>query len=219
MSASASAADSLGPGPVAGALYIVAAPSGAGKSSLVNALLAREPGMRLSISHTTRPPRPGESEGAHYHFVDRPEFERLVGADAFLEHARVHGNHYGTSRGSVEPLLAAGHDVVLEIDYQGARQVRARRPDCIGIFILPPSRAELERRLRTRAQDSASVIAQRLANSREEIAHAGEFDYVLVNEDFEAAVAGLQAIVHSRRLRRDLQLARHQDLIRELLAG
>jgi guanylate kinase len=203
--------------PASGSLFVVAAPSGAGKSTLVNALLAREPGIRLSISHTTRAPRDGEGEGEHYHFVDRAGFEREVAADAFLEYAEVHGNFYGTSRAAVEPILAGGGDVLLEIDYQGARQVRERLPACVSVFILPPSRPELERRLRARAKDSEEVIARRLANSREEIAHAHEFDYLLVNEDFERAVDDLQAIVRAQRLRRAVQLERHAGLMRALL--
>jgi guanylate kinase len=203
--------------PAPGTLFIVAAPSGAGKSSLVNALLEREPGIRLSISHTTRPPRAGEGEGEHYHFVGRMDFERLVAADAFLEHAEVHGNAYGTSRAAVEPILARGEDVLLEIDYQGARQIRQRLPGCVSVFILPPSRAELERRLRARAQDSDEVIARRLANSREEIAHAHEFDYLLVNEAFGRALDELQAVVRAQRLRRGVQLQRHGKLLAALL--
>jgi len=200
-----------------GTLYIVAAPSGAGKSSLVNALLEREPGIVLSVSHTTRPPRPGDVDGQHYHFVNRGVFERLIADNAFLEHAEVFGNLYGTSRAAVEPLLAKGRDVLLEIDWQGARQVRALKPDCISIFILPPSREELERRLRTRAADSAATISLRLAESREEIAHAGDFDYILVNDQFADALADLRAIVTARRLRREAQLARHTALIDDLL--
>jgi len=200
-----------------GTLYIVAAPSGAGKSSLVNALLEREPGIVLSVSHTTRPPRPGDVDGQHYHFVNRGVFERLIADNAFLEHAEVFGNLYGTSRAAVEPLLAKGCDVLLEIDWQGARQVRALKPDCISIFILPPSREELERRLRTRAADSAATISLRLAESREEIAHAGDFDYILVNDQFADALADLRAIVTARRLRREAQLARHTALIDDLL--
>lgn len=201
-----------------GSLFIVAAPSGAGKSSLVNALLAREPDIRLSISTTTRAPRPGESEGQHYHFVGREEFDAQVAADAFLEYAEVHGNYYGTSRAAVEPVLASGGDVLLEIDYQGARQVRARRPETVSVFILPPSRTELERRLRARAQDSETVIAKRMANSREEIAHAHEFDFIIVNDEFNRALDDLQAIVRAQRLRRELQLARHAQLLQALLA-
>ena len=200
-----------------GTLYIVAAPSGAGKSSLVNALLEREPGIVLSVSHTTRPPRPGDVDGQHYHFVNRGVFERLIADNAFLEHAEVFGNLYGTSRAAVEPLLAKGRDVLLEIDWQGARQVRTLKPDCISIFILPPSREKLKRRLRTRAADSATTISLRLAESREEIAHAGDFDYILVNDQFADALADLRAIVTARRLRREAQLARHTALIDDLL--
>lgn len=202
-----------------GTLYIVAAPSGAGKSSLVNALLAQEPGIRLSISTTTRSPRPGESEGSHYHFTDRESFQAQVAAEAFLEHAEVHGNCYGTSRAAVEPVLGRGEDVLLEIDWQGARQVRARMPGCLSVFILPPSRDELERRLRNRGQDSEEVIARRLAAAREEMSHFHEFDYVIVNDDFEQALLELRSIFTSQRLRREAQAARHGRLIQALLAG
>jgi guanylate kinase len=203
---------------MAGSLFIVAAPSGAGKSSLVNALLEREPGIKLSISHTTRPPRPADHDGVHYHFVDRAHFERLIGESAFLEHAEVHGNLYGTSRAAVEPLLLAGHDVLLEIDYQGARKVRTLIPSAVGIFILPPSRAELEQRLRKRGQDDAAVIAKRLANSHEEISHVDEFDYVIVNERFEQALEDLRTIVRAQRLRRVVQGERLVGLVRSLVA-
>ncbi|HVX04611.1 MAG TPA: guanylate kinase [Rhodanobacteraceae bacterium] len=201
-----------------GILFIVAAPSGAGKSTLVNALLAREPGIALSISHTTRAPRPGDVDGVQYHFVDRAKFEAMVARGDFLEHADVFGNYYGTSRGAVEPTLKAGRDVLLEIDWQGAEQVRRAMPGCVSIFILPPSRAELERRLRARATDSESTIEKRLAASREEIAHAGEFDCIVVNDHFEDAVAALQAIVHAARERRPLPGERHAALIARLLA-
>jgi guanylate kinase len=200
-----------------GTLYIVAAPSGAGKSSLVNALLDRETDIVLSISHTTRPPRPGDVDGQHYHFVNRGVFERLVAEGAFIEHAEVFGNLYGTSRAAVEPTLAAGRDVLLEIDWQGARQVRKAHPDCVSIFILPPSREELERRLRTRAADSAVTIARRLAESRDEIAHAGDFDYIVVNDQFGDALADLRAIVTARRLRREAQCDRNAALLQDLL--
>jgi guanylate kinase len=202
---------------MSGTLYIVAAPSGAGKSSLVNALLERERDIVLSISHTTRPPRPGDVDGAHYHFVNRGVFERLVADDAFLEHAEVFGNLYGTTRAAVEPLLAQGRDVLLEIDWQGARQVRKVMPDCVSIFILPPSREELERRLRTRAADSAVTIARRLAESREEIAHVDDFDFVVVNDEFADALGDLRAIVTTRRLRREAQTQRNAALIADLL--
>ncbi len=204
--------------PAPGRLFIVAAPSGAGKSTLVNALLAREPGIALSISHTTRAPRPGDVDGVQYHFVDRPTFERMVADGDFLEHADVFGNYYGTSRGAVEPTLEAGRDVLLEIDWQGAEQVRRAMPECVSIFILPPSRAELERRLRARATDSEATIEKRLAASREEIAHAGEFDCIVVNDCFEDAVAALQAIVRAAHAGELPRLDRHQTLIARLLA-
>jgi guanylate kinase len=203
----------------AGTLFVVAAPSGAGKSSLVNALLEREPTISLSISHTTRPPRVGELYGRHYYFVERDAFEKQVAEGIFLEHAEVHGNLYGTSGTTVQALLAQGRDVLLEIDWQGAQQIRRSKPDCVSVFILPPSRAELERRLRGRGSDSVEVIEQRLHNSRGEIAHAHEFDYILVNDEFDEALAGLQAIVRAVRLRSALQWRRHEALIAELLAA
>jgi guanylate kinase len=203
---------------VEGTLFVVAAPSGAGKSTLVNALLEREPAISLSISHTTRPPRPGELYGRHYYFVEREEFEREIAEGIFLEHAEVHGNLYGTSRTTVNTLLEQGRDVLLEIDWQGARQIRKTKPDCVSVFILPPSRPELERRLRGRGSDSPEVIARRLHNSREEIAHAHEFDYIIVNDNFDVALGDLQAIVHAVRQRTALQWQRHEALIAELLA-
>lgn len=205
--------------PVPGTLFVVAAPSGAGKSSLVNALLEREPAISLSISHTTRTPRPGEEFGRHYYFVERDAFEQEIGEGIFLEHAQVHGNYYGTSRRTVEILLQQSRDVLLEIDWQGASQVRAGRPACVSVFILPPSRTELERRLRGRGSDSAEVIERRLHNSREEIAHAHEFDYIIVNDRFEDALADLQGIVRAVRLRAAPQQQRHLALIAELLAS
>ena len=201
-----------------GTLYIVAAPSGAGKSSLVNAVLARDPNIRLSISFTSRAPRPGERHAEHYHFVDEAEFERMVEAGDFFEHARVHGDWKGTARQSVEPQLASGKDVLLEIDWQGARQVRAKVPGAVSVFILPPSRNALEQRMRTRGQDSEAVIAQRLAAAREEMSHYGEFDYVIVNEHFAVAVEEMCAIFTASRLRREAQVARHGKLITTLLA-
>lgn len=200
----------------AGKLFIVAAPSGAGKSTLVHALLAREPGLALSISHTTRAPRPGDRDGVQYHFVDRAMFERMVERGGFLEHAEVFGNAYGTSRDAVESLLHAGRDVLLEIDWQGAAQVRRAMPGCVSIFILPPSRDELERRLRARATDDAATIAKRLAASREEIAHADEFDCIVVNDDFAAALAALQDVVHAARAGTPLPRKRHGALIARL---
>ncbi|HEX5756435.1 MAG TPA: guanylate kinase [Arenimonas sp.] len=201
-----------------GTLFIVAAASGTGKSSLVNAVLALEPEIALSISFTSRAPRPGESNGKHYHFVDKTEFERMVGAGDFFEHALVHGDYKGTARQSVEPQLAAGRDVLLEIDWQGARQVRAKLPDAVSVFILPPSKAALEQRMRKRGQDSEAVIARRLAAAREEMLHHAEFDYVIVNDDFDAAAAELRAIFVAARLRRERQARRHAALIAELLS-
>lgn len=205
------------PGSPRGTLFIVAAPSGAGKSSLVNACLARDPLIRLSISFTSRSPRPGERHAEHYHFVSADAFERMVAAGDFFEHARVHGDWKGTARQSVEPQLDAGHDVLLEIDWQGARQVREKVPDAVSVFILPPSRAALEQRMRARGQDSETVIAQRLAAARDEMSHYDEFDYVIVNERFEAAVEDLCSVFRACRLRRELQLARHAELISTLL--
>ena len=202
-----------------GFLFVVAAPSGAGKSTLVNALLAREPGIALSISHTTRAPRPGEVDGRQYFFVDRASFEREAAAGVFLEHAEVHGNLYGTSRRVVQGELAAGRDVLLEIDWQGAAQIRRSEPACVSVFILPPSAAELERRLRGRGSDSEAVIERRLANSRGEIAHAHEFDFILVNDRFEDALDELAGIVEAVREGRRPQVSRHEDLIRALLAS
>lgn len=199
-----------------GSLFIVAAPSGAGKSSLVNALLARVAGIRLSVSTTTRAPRPGESEGEHYHFTDVETFEREMAGGQFLEHAKVHGNLYGTRRSAVEPILAAGDDVLLEIDWQGARQIRAAMPDCVSVFILPPSRTELERRLRARAQDSEATIARRLAAARDEIEHCDEFDYLIVNDRFEVALDDLTHIFLARRLRQSVQRDRHAGLLAAL---
>ena len=200
-----------------GILFIVAAPSGAGKSSLVNACLARDPNIRLSISFTSRPPRPGERHAEHYHFVSAAEFEAMVAAGDFFEHARVHGDWKGTARQSVEPQLAAGHDVLLEIDWQGAAQVRAKVPDAVSVFILPPSREALEQRMRHRGQDSDEVIARRLAAAREEMSHYADFDYVVVNEDFGTAVDEMCAVFTASRLRREVQAARRVTLIATLL--
>ncbi|HZV38754.1 MAG TPA: guanylate kinase [Pseudoxanthomonas sp.] len=201
-----------------GTLYIVAAPSGAGKSSIVNAVLARDPQISLSISFTSRLPRPGERHAEHYNFVSAEEFQRMIDAGDFFEHARVHNDWKGTARQSVEPQLNAGQDVLLEIDWQGARQVRAKVPDAVSVFILPPSRAALEDRMRKRAQDSEAVIRQRLAAAREEMSHYGEFDYLIVNDVFERAVDEMHAIFTASRLRRDRQVARHGKLISALLA-
>lgn len=200
-----------------GTLYIVAAPSGAGKSSLVNATLARDPQICLSISFTSRAMRPGEENGKHYHFVPAAEFEAMIAAGDFFEHALVHGDWKGTARQSVEPQLAAGQDVLLEIDWQGAQQVRAKVPGAVSVFILPPSRQALEERMRKRGQDSEAVIAQRMAAAREEMSHFAEFDYVIVNEDFDTAVDEMCAIFRGSRLRREAQAQRHAGLIDTLL--
>ncbi|MGA9342940.1 MAG: guanylate kinase [Rhodanobacteraceae bacterium] len=201
---------------MSGTLFIVAAPSGAGKTSLVKALLEREPGISLSVSYTSRLPRPGEIDGVHYHFVSREVFERMAAADLFFEYADVHGDLKGTAVSAVEPLLAAGRDVLLEIDWQGARQVRRKLSDCLGIFILPPSREELERRLRARASDSADAIARRLADSRADIARADEFEFLVVNDDFVQAIDDLRAIVNCQRLRTARQCERHAALLADL---
>jgi guanylate kinase len=178
-----------------GRLFVIAAPSGAGKTSLVKALLQREPGLRVCVSHTTRPRRPAEVDGRDYHFVSVERFRELISADGFLEYAPVFDNYYGTSRAALEAAFGAGHDVILEIDWQGARQVRARAPGCISIFVLPPSRATLEQRLRNRRTDSDEVIARRLRDAVDDMSHYAEFDYVVVNDDFEAAVADLRRII------------------------
>ncbi len=202
-----------------GTLFIVAAPSGAGKSSIVNAALARDPGIALSISFTSRAARPGERHAEHYHFVSTDEFQRMIDAGDFYEHALVHGDWKGTARQSVEPQLAQGRDVLLEIDWQGARQVRQMLPDSVSVFILPPSLDELERRLHARGQDSEDAILRRLAAARDEMSHYGEFDFVIVNEVFERAVDEMCAIFSASRLRRDVQVARHSRLIGALLTG
>jgi guanylate kinase len=201
-----------------GSLFVFAAPSGAGKTSLVKALLANMQGIAVSVSHTTRARRPGEQNGIDYHFVDIPEFENMVAADAFLEHAKVFDNYYGTSRTGIEQQLALGMDVILEIDWQGASQVRKLMPDTVGVFILPPSRQALEERLRGRGTDSDEIIARRMRDAQSESAHYGEFDYVIINDDFDTALAELQAIVSCRRQRLSAQQWRHGKMIEALLA-
>ncbi len=200
-----------------GTLYIVSAPSGAGKSSIVNRVLARDPGIDLSISFTSRAPRPGERHAEHYHFVDEAEFQRMIAAGDFFEHALVHGDWKGTARQSVEPMLAAGRDVLLEIDWQGARQVREKVRDAISIFILPPSRGALDERMHKRAQDSEETIARRLGAARDEMSHFGEYDYLIVNDDFDEAVEEMCAIFAASRLRRDRQVAKYSKLLTTLL--
>ena len=182
-----------------GRLFVITAPSGAGKTSLTRALLAEEPGLKLSTSYTTRAPRPGEQNGREYHFVDEATFLAMRDRGEFLENALVHGNRYATSKKVIGETLERGQDLILEIDWQGAAQVRKLYPDCVGIFILPPSLEELERRLRSRGQDSDVVIQRRLANAQAEMAHAGEFDYRIINKDFDIAKAELAQIVRRER--------------------
>jgi len=203
---------------IRGTLFIVAAPSGAGKSSIVNACLARDPNICLSISFTSRAPRPGERHAEHYNFIARDEFQRMIDAGDFFEHALVHGDWKGTAKQSVESRLVSGRDVLLEIDWQGARQVREQVSDVVSVFILPPSREALDQRMRKRGQDSEAVMAQRLAAAREEMSHFGEFDYVIVNEHFDTAVEEMCAIFAASRLRRATQAGRHAALIATLLA-
>ena len=198
-----------------GNLFAIVAPSGAGKTSLVNELLRREPRLRLSISYTTRPPREGEAHGREYHFIGRAEFERMIASGDFLEHANVYGNYYGTSRRWIEAELAGENDVLLEIDWQGARQVRKLFPAMVGIFILPPSISELKRRLEARGKDAPESIAMRMASAREEISHVLEFEYIIVNEEFDSAVSELQAIVRATRVARAAQSVRLASLLAE----
>jgi guanylate kinase len=199
-----------------GNVFIICAPSGAGKTSLVSELLRRDRSTRLSVSHTTRAPRPGEQDGRDYHFVPRAAFEAMIGRGEFLESAEVHGNLYGTSQGWIDEQRARDVDIVLEIDWQGAQQVRRLIPEAIGIFILPPSPDTLRRRLIDRGQDSEAVIARRLQAARGEIAHLAEFDYVMINNNFDDAVEDLVSIVRAARLRTASQVSRHSDLINSL---
>lgn len=196
-----------------GNLFVVSAPSGGGKTSLVRALLAEDAKVALSISFTTRPPRPGEQNGREYHFVDSDVFEAMLERGEFLECAEVHGNRYGTSQRWIDEALKSGKDVLLEIDWQGAEQVRRIYPDATTVFILPPSMAELEHRLRSRAQDSEAVIRRRLENAVEEISHALEFDYVIINSAFEEARRDLAAVLRAARLTLTHQIARNPDLL------
>lgn len=201
---------------MAGNLYVVAAPSGAGKTTLVRLLLEAEP-VRLSISFTTRQPRPGEQDGREYHFVDTATFRAMIERQEFLEWAEVHGNFYGTSKKWIADQLAVDADVLLEIDWQGAQQVRQQFPDAIGIFILPPSMAELERRLTGRGTDAADVIARRLAAAQAEMHHVGEFDYVIINNQLEEALLDLRAVVRASRLQYAAQAARHAALFDRMI--
>jgi guanylate kinase len=196
---------------------VVAAPSGGGKTSLIKALLERDDRIRLSVSHSTRPPRPGEENGVHYHFVDEPEFEWLIRDNAFLEHARVFDNYYGTGRSAVEQQLAAGHDVILDIDWQGARQIRQTFPSCCSIFIIPPSLEILRQRLEKRGQDSKEVISRRMRDAQAEISHWDEFDFLVVNDDFELALEDLHSIIRSGKPVRETGEGKYSENLAELL--
>jgi guanylate kinase len=198
---------------VSGTLFIVSSPSGGGKTTLVKALLEAEPEVRLSVSYTTRPARPGEVDGRDYHFVTLPVFERMLAAGEFLESAVIYGNRYGTSQKWIERERAEGRDVVLEIDWQGAQQVRRLIRQVVSIFIMPPSPEVLESRLRGRGQDSEEVVARRLAAAREEISHVSEYEYVMINDDFDRAAQDLRSVIRAERLKLARQLARNLNLI------
>ncbi|MFM8501983.1 MAG: guanylate kinase [Fluviibacter sp.] len=201
-----------------GSLFVIAAPSGAGKTTLTRMALAQNKRLALSISTTTRAPRPGEEDGVHYHFVSVEAFKQMQAAGDFLESAEVHGNFYGTSRQGIEALLSADRDVILEIDWQGAQQVRKVYPESVGVFIIPPSFGVLETRLQGRGQDSAEIIARRVANAREELQHLNEFPYVIINENLEEALAELLAVFAAARARLDNQSQRHSALIASYLS-
>ncbi len=203
---------------IRGNLYVFAAPSGAGKTSLVKALVDMSDDIEVSVSHTTRAPRPGEVDGVNYHFTDVEAFQEMVKQGAFLEHARVFDNFYGTARANIEDRLATGVDVILEIDWQGARQVRQQFPDSLGVFILPPSRHALEDRLRGRGQDGDEVIARRMRDAVSEMSHYAEFDFLVVNDDFDTALEEIKTIISANRLRTPLQAHRHGEMLNELLA-
>ncbi|MDI4671453.1 guanylate kinase [Pseudoalteromonas shioyasakiensis] len=200
-----------------GNLFILSAPSGAGKSSLIGALLKKHSDMKVSVSHTTRSPRPGEENGVHYHFVSVDEFKALIEKNDFFEWAQVFDNYYGTSKQAIESQLAAGNDVFLDIDWQGAQQIRKLVDDVETIFILPPSKEELESRLNNRGQDSAEVIAGRMAKAQSETSHYNEYDYVVVNDDFDTALTEIETIVMAKRLSLKSQTVRHQALLENLL--
>jgi len=203
-----------------GTLYIVSAPSGAGKSSLISALLETNPtyAMKVSVSHTTRSIRTGETEGIHYHFVPKEQFEDLIEKGEFLEHAEVFGNYYGTSKIWIEENLNKGIDIFLDIDWQGAQQIRKQMPKSKSIFILPPSKEELERRLTARGQDSDDIISKRMNKAQSEVSHYNEYDYVIINDDFDAALVDLKAIIRAERLKEEKQAAKYNHMLTELLA-
>lgn len=198
-------------------LYVVAAPSGGGKTSLINALLKMDDRIKLSVSHTTRPPRPGEENGVHYHFVDESGFVSLIRENAFLEHARVFDNRYGTGRQAVKQQLAAGFDVILDIDWQGARQIRETFPSCCSVFIIPPSLAVLRQRLEKRGQDSEAVIRRRMRDAQAEISHWNEFDFLVINDDFDLALQDLRSIIRSGKPVRDAGEGENSENLAELL--
>ena len=202
---------------MSGNLFVVAAPSGAGKTTLVRLLLEQESRVHLSISYTTRGPRPGEENGREYHFVDNVEFQAMIARHEFLEWAEVHGNYYGTSKSWIESQMSAGNDVLLEIDWQGAQQVRKAFPEAVGIFILPPSLDALKARLSGRGTDSAEIIARRIAAARDEMRHVGEFDYVIINDDLQQALGNLISVVNASRLQYETQRQRHAELFATLL--
>ncbi|KZY32739.1 guanylate kinase [Oleiphilus sp. HI0081] len=202
-----------------GRLYVVSAPSGAGKTSLVAALLEADSGIEVSVSHTTRQARPGEVDGVNYHFVSIPEFEQLISESGFLEHAKVFDNYYGTSKTWLEQRMALGQDVILEIDWQGAQQVRELMPDTVSIFILPPSKAALRERLQGRGQDSEEVIERRMADATSESSHYHEYDYLVINDQFGDALSDLLSIFKSNRLDTASQSAQHEEILTELLSS
>ena len=202
-----------------GQLYVVSAPSGAGKTSLVAALLQQDDHIRVSVSHTTRQPRPKEVSGVHYHFIDKDAFTQRIADGDFLEHAQVFDHFYGTSQEAVEAQLQSGQDVILEIDWQGAQQVRQLRPDTVSIFILPPSVEELRRRLTGRGQDSEAIIDRRMQDAVNEMRHYDEFDYVVINDQFDQALIELTSIFSAQRLKRDRQMHQHADLLKALVAA
>jgi guanylate kinase len=203
-----------------GTLYIVSAPSGAGKSSLISAMLESNPAyaMKVSVSHTTRNMRPGEEDGVHYHFVEKAHFEALIDKGEFLEYAEVFGNYYGTSRVWIEENLTKGIDVFLDIDWQGAQQIRQQMPQAKSVFILPPSNGELERRLNARGQDSDEVIAKRMSEAKSEISHYDEYDYLIINDDFDSALMDFKAIIRAERLKQDKQADKYSGMLTALLS-
>ncbi|MFT5880225.1 MAG: guanylate kinase [Moritella sp.] len=202
-----------------GTLFIVSAPSGAGKSSLIKALLDANPSsdMKVSVSHTTRAARPGEIDGIHYHYIPVAEFKQQIKNNNFFEWAEVFGNYYGTSRVMIEKTLEQGIDIFLDIDWQGARQIKQQMPDARGVFILPPSREELERRLNSRGQDSEAIITKRMTEAQAEMSHYHEYDYLIINDDFSTALEDLHAIVRSERLASAKQAAKNSVIMKDLL--